>query len=128
MATFTSWLVSPTRRGIRLSRLMASGLVSQGRELSSIAGADLVEADCAAPVTASILRTPAAIAFLDKGEGPMSPVRAQCVPPQSSRLKPGTDTTRTLSPYFSPNRAVAPAAIASPVALTSVSTVEFFRT
>ena len=36
-------------------------------------------------------------------------------------LKPGTLTTRTLSPYFSPNSAIAPAAIASSVdASTSV--------
>ena len=38
----------------------------------------------------------------------MSPVALTCVPPHSSRLKPGTLTTRTLSPYFSPNSAIAP--------------------
>ena len=43
----------------------------------------------------------------------MSPVARTCVPPHSSRLKPGIETTRTVSPYFSPNSAIAPAAIAS---------------
>ena len=43
----------------------------------------------------------------------MSPVAETCVPPHSSMLKPGTLTTRTLSPYFSPKSAIAPAAIAS---------------
>ena len=50
----------------------------------------------------------------------MSPVARTCVPPHSSMLKPGTLTTRTLSPYFSPNSAIAPAAIASCVDRTSV--------
>ena len=44
----------------------------------------------------------------------------QCVPPHSSRLKPGIETTRTVSPYFSPKSAIAPAAIASAVGFTSV--------
>ena len=52
----------------------------------------------------------------------MSPVARQCVPPHSSMLKPGTDTTRTVSPYFSPNSAIAPPAIASSVRFTSVCT------
>ena len=54
--------------------------------------------------------------------GPMSPVARTCVPPHSSMLKPGIDTTRTRSPYFSPNSAIAPAAIASSVERTSVCT------
>ena len=37
-------------------------------------------------------------------------------------LKPGTETTRTVSPYFSPNSAMAPAATASCVGRTSVCT------
>ena len=56
---------------------------------------------------------------------PMSPVARTCVPPHSSTLKPGTDTTRTRSPYFSPNSAMAPAAIASSVDRTSVCTGVF---
>jgi hypothetical protein len=39
---------------------------------------------------------------------PISPVDVVCVPPQSSVEKPSaTFTTRTLSPYFSPKRAMA---------------------
>ena len=59
---------------------------------------------------------------------PMSPVARQWVPPHSSRLKLGMDTTRTVSPYFSPNNAIAPAAIASLVGLTSVITSVLRRT
>ena len=43
----------------------------------------------------------------------MSPVARACVPPQSSVEKSPKETTRTRSPYFSPNIAIAPAAIAS---------------
>ncbi len=55
-------------------------------------------------------------------KSPMSPVAFTWVPPQSSMLKPGIDTTRTRSPYFSPKSAMAPPAIASSVERTSVST------
>ena len=41
--------------------------------------------------------------------------------------KPGTETTRTRSPYFSPKSAMAPEAMASCVAFTSVRTGVFFR-
>ncbi len=49
------------------------------------------------------------------------------MPPQSSVLNAPSpiDTTRTLSPYFSPNSAIAPDAIASCVFLTLVVTVSF---
>ena len=43
---------------------------------------------------------------------PISPLRATWVPPHSSRVS-ATSTTRTTSPYFSPNSAMAPAAMAS---------------
>ncbi|CFW04017.1 Uncharacterised protein [Bordetella pertussis] len=42
----------------------------------------------------------------------MSPVRRTCVPPHSSREKP-MSSTRTVSPYFSPNSAIAPPLTAS---------------
>ena len=62
-----------------------------------------------APVCASMRRTPAATPPSDVIENrPMSPVAAQWVPPHSSMLKVGIDTTRTLSPYFSPKSAIAP--------------------
>jgi hypothetical protein len=46
-------------------------------------------------------------------KSPISAVLRTCVPPQSSVEKPGTETTRTTSPYFSPKSAIAPAATAS---------------
>ena len=68
-------------------------------------------------------RTPAATPPSDTiVKKPMSPVARQWVPPQSSMLKPGIDTTRTRSPYFSPNSAIAPDAIASCVDRSSVMT------
>ena len=61
-----------------------------------------------APVTASIRRTPAATALSDTIlNRPMVPVLRVWVPPQSSTESPNR-TTRTTSPYFSPNRAMAP--------------------
>ena len=44
---------------------------------------------------------------------PTSAVFATWVPPQSSRETSSTSITRTQSPYFSPNRAIAPSASAS---------------
>ena len=47
----------------------------------------------------------------------MSPVRCTCVPPQSSRLEP-MSSTRTSSPYFSPNSIIAPSFCASSIGIT----------
>jgi len=58
-------------------------------------------------------------------KNPMSPVALTWVPPHNSMLNPGTLTTRTRSPYFSPNSAIAPAAIASWVDRSSVVTDVF---
>ena len=44
---------------------------------------------------------------------PISLVAATCVPPQSSRETSSISIIRTQSPYFSPNRAIAPSASAS---------------
>ena len=124
----------------RVSRLTSScsattrGASWAGAALSAAASAPSVSRaawnsrnDCA-PVVASIRRTPAATPLSEAiANSPMSPVARTWVPPHSSVLKPGTDTTRTLSPYFSPKSAMAPAAIASSVAFTSVVTVVFFR-
>ena len=57
----------------------------------------------------------------------MSPVRPTWVPPQSSTengslMSPPMATTRTSSPYFSPNRAMAPALIASSGVISVVPT------
>ncbi len=65
----------------------------------------------------------------------MSPVRRTCVPPHSSTDQPMAlplpspmATTRTSSPYFSPNSARAPDAIASSTAISRVVTGEFCST
>ena len=71
----------------------------------------------------AMYRTPAATPLSSvTRKNPMSPVARTCVPPQSSRLKSGTETTRTRSPYFSPKSAIAPPAIASSVERTLVCT------
>ena len=61
------------------------------------------------PVTASMRRTPAWLlpseTILNR---PACEVCRRCVPPQNSRLKSPASTTRTTSPYFSPNSMVAP--------------------
>ena len=62
------------------------------------------------PVAASMRRVPAAMPLSDRmTKLPAWPVLCRCVPPQSSRrtrCNPGLPmvTTRTVSPYFSPNR------------------------
>ena len=48
----------------------------------------------------------------------MALVFLTCVPPQSSLEKSPMDTTRTFSPYFSPNRAIAPVFFASSMSMT----------
>ena len=69
-------------------------------------------------MTASMRRTPWAMpvssVILKKA---MSPVRATCVPPQNSFDSPMV-TTRTVSPYFSPKKAIAPAFLASAMGST----------
>ncbi len=56
-------------------------------------------------------------AALDPSEAiakmPIAAVFWTWVPPQSSRETSSTSTTRTQSPYFSPNRAIAPSRSAS---------------
>ena len=53
---------------------------------------------------------------------PSWPERPACVPPQSSRAQSPTETTRTRSPYFSPNSAIAPDLTASAWLITSACT------
>ncbi len=45
--------------------------------------------------------------------GPMSPSARTCVPPQSSVDRRPASSTRTMSPYLSPKKAMAPRAAAS---------------
>ncbi len=79
-------------------------------------------------------RTPAPTALSETMVmAPISPVRPAWVPPQSSTenaLAPSPagrpmETTRTSSPYFSPNRARAPEAMASSTAMSFVTTGSF---
>src|SRR6185437_13450169 len=80
------------------------------------------------PLTASTRRTP------EETEPsptslirPISPVAPVCVPPQSSVEKSPILTTRTRSPYFSPNNAIAPSSFTATSigTSTSVCTVAF---
>ena len=90
----------------------------------------------AVPVSASMRRTPAATPLsATPAIRPMSPVRRTCVPPHSSTDQPSVlpppspiATTRTSSPYFSPNSARAPDARASSSAISRVVTGEFCST
>ena len=74
-------------------------------------------------MSASIRRT---LAALEPSETilkmPTSAVLATWVPPQSSRETPSTSTTRTHSPYFSPNSAIAPSCSASARSISSQRT------
>ena len=76
------------------------------------------------PHTASILRTPAATAascLILKI--PSSPVNPTWVPPHNSKEYCGSMiTTLTVSPYFSPNKAIAPKAIASSLCIDRITT------
>ena len=75
---------------------------------------------------ASILLTPAAIPDSDKIlNAVITPVLATCVPPQNSFEKSPMETTRTVSPYFSPKRALAPVFLASSMFITCVTTSRF---
>ena len=96
--------------GTASSPLLDSSWDSSSRRRSSSA----TYASAPAPVTASMRRTPEATpASLTILNSPMSPVRLTWVPPQSSVEKSPIFNTRTSSPYFSPNNAIAPKPIAS---------------
>ena len=56
----------------------------------------------------------------------MSPVRSTCVPPQNSREEP-MSSTRTSSPYFSPNSIIAPDFFASSIGMTCARVGVFCR-
>ena len=51
----------------------------------------------------------------------MSPVRLAWIPPHSSIENGLIVTTRTTSPYFSPNNAIAPLALADSISISSVT-------
>jgi len=84
------------------------GLLSIAAISSRTASFSLIYSSARGPVTASILLTPAAIAPSDTILiSPIAAVDSTCVPPQSSTESPNC-TTLTVSPYFSPNSAMAP--------------------
>ena len=60
---------------------------------------------------------------------PILPTWSTWVPPHSSRLQPSSpmETTRTMSPYFSPNRCMAPRAMASSNFISLVVTARLSR-
>ena len=75
------------------------------------------------PVTASILRTPDATDDSDTIlKSPIDPVFLTWVPPQNSTEKSSAFTTLTISPYFSPNNAIAPSFLASSIGISLVTT------
>ena len=76
------------------------------------------------PVTPSIRRTPEATEVsLRILKSPKRAVLSMWVPPQNSLEKPSsTETTRTTSPYFSPNRAMAPLCLASSMGISTMET------
>ena len=74
-------------------------------------------------VNASILLTPAATPDSETIlNNLIAAVLETCVPPQNSFEKSLIDTTRTVSPYFSPKRAIAPVFFASSIDIISVTT------
>ena len=84
----------------------------------------LTNCNACSPHTASTLRTPAATALSAVIlNNPNSPVAPTCVPPHNSILYfSSIMTTRTTSPYFSPNNAIAPNCIASSFDISLITT------
>ena len=81
------------------------------------------------PTRAVIRRVPAAT---DSSpmilKRPTCPTLSRCVPPQSSREKSPIWTTRTMSGYFSPKRAIAPWALACSIGMCDQLTAAASRT
>ena len=79
--------------------------------------------------TASIRRAPEPTEPSERiTNGPTSAVDRTWVPPQSSREKPSTSTTRTISPYFSPKSICAPSFRASSIGVSKIRTGRFRKT
>ena len=79
--------------------------------------------NAALPVKASIRLTPApvpdSLIILNK---PISDVFWTWIPPQSSKENGAIFTTLTTSPYFSPNKAIAPISLASAIGISWIFT------
>ena len=75
------------------------------------------------PVKASILLTPAPVPdSLTILKRPISAVLFTCIPPHNSIENGAILTTRTISPYFSPNKAIAPIDLASSILISWIRT------
>ena len=108
-----SFFIASARSGALLNRAFAL------RRVFSIMSTMF---SAASPVLASILLIPAAIALSETIlKNPMLPVAEVWHPPQSSTESPKR-TMRTWSPYFSPNSAIAPIALASSIVPSLFST------
>ena len=107
-----AFLIADVRSGALLKRAFKSD--TRSCILSIISSTAL-------PVIASIRRTPAAtLLSLRIRTIPIRPVLLAWQPPQNSTLFPNW-ITRTLSPYFSPNRAIAPNFLASSIGVLRYS-------
>ena len=107
-----AFCIVPTRSGALLKRPRKPVIMSCNLSICS---------STALPVMASIRRTPAATLLSERMRTmPMQPVLLAWHPPQNSTLEPNC-MTRTLSPYFSPKRAMAPSFLASSMGVSRYS-------
>ena len=115
-----------------------SGVIfNRSAALDKIWSRDSIHSSAPDCVTASIRRTPPATADSDTiFNKAISPVRVTCVPPHNSTDQalslpfsagPPICTTRTSSPYFSPNSASAPSLMAASGVIIRVETSLFIR-
>ena len=135
---FASASSRSSRRRSSTSAATRAG-TSSGEALSeaaaslSLSSRAVSQARAASPVSASIRRTPEATALSEVILSSwMSPSALTWVPPQSSTeyarsSSSPIERTRTSSPYFSPNRAIAPDEIASSMLIRRVPTGRFSR-
>ena len=104
-------------------------LASSARSSSASRARSCRSAYASPEVTASIRRAPEPTEPSERiTNGPISAVERTCVPPQSSREKPSISTTRTMSPYFSPNSIIAPSLRASSIGVSKMRTGWFAKT
>src|SRR5690606_37166238 len=126
--SFSSWRLRSITAASLSSRLSREPLTNWAA-WRSCSSDSLTQSSAAWPVIASMRRTPEAMPpSAVMRNRPISPVRSTWVPPQSSTEKPPPMVrTRTWSPYFSPNSAMAPLALAVSMSVTSISTAVLAR-
>ena len=97
---------------LRMATFRSGALLNNAFKSFSVSWTVSINSSTLAPVIASIRRTPAATELsLIIRTIPILPVAETWVPPQNSIELPNW-TTRTSSPYFSPNKAMAPSSFA----------------